>query len=76
MLEGKNVNLRLVEREDLPFLKTWKNDLEFIGKYQSISQESIENIEKQYGESDEEQWFFIEKKDGTRIGTIIKIFHK
>jgi RimJ/RimL family protein N-acetyltransferase len=70
VLEGKNVNLRLVEREDLPLLKTWRNDLEFIGEYQSISQESMKELEKKYGECDEEQWFFIEKKDGTKIGTI------
>ena len=27
-------------------------------------------MEKQYDERKEEQWFFIEKKDGTRIGVI------
>jgi hypothetical protein len=36
LLEGKNVNLRVVEKEDLPFLKEWKNNLVFIGEYQSV----------------------------------------
>ena len=70
LLVGKNVNLRIVEKEDLPLLKEWKNNVDFIGEYQSISQETMKNLEKQYEELTEEQWFFIEKKDGTKIGTI------
>ena len=70
MLEGKNVNLRVVEKEDLPLLKEWRNNIEFIGEYQSISQETIRDLQKQYDELIESQWFFIEKKDGTKIGTI------
>jgi RimJ/RimL family protein N-acetyltransferase len=70
LLEGKKVNLRVVEKDDLPLLKEWKNNIEFIGEYQSISQETIRDLEKQYGELIESQWFFIEKKDGTKIGTI------
>ena len=70
MLEGKSVNLRVVEKEDLPLLAEWRNNLDFIGQYQSISQETMKDLEKQYGELTDEKWFFIEKKDGTRIGTI------
>jgi len=70
LLEGKTVNLRLVEKEDLALLKEWRNDLQFIGEYQSISQESMRDLEKQYAESAEGQYFFIEKKDGTKIGTM------
>jgi len=70
LLEGKKVNLRVVEKEDLSLLKEWKNDIEFIGEYQSISQETIRDLEKQYDELIEGQWFFIEKKDGSKIGTI------
>jgi RimJ/RimL family protein N-acetyltransferase len=70
LLEGKKVNLRIIEKEDLPLLKEWKNNISFIGEYQSISQETIRDLEKQYDELTEAQWFFIEKKDGTKIGTI------
>ena len=70
MLEGKNVNLRVVEKEDLPFLKEWKNSIEFIGEYQSVQQRTVRDLEKQYVELTEEQWFFIEKKEGTKIGII------
>jgi RimJ/RimL family protein N-acetyltransferase len=70
LLEGKKVNLRVVEKEDLSLLKEWRNNLEFIGEYQSISQETMSDLEKQYAELADGQWFFIEKKDGTKIGTI------
>jgi ribosomal-protein-alanine N-acetyltransferase len=70
LLEGKKVNLRVVEKEDLPLLKEWKNNIEFIGEYQSISQETMRDLEKQYDERAEDQWFLIEKKDGTKIGAI------
>jgi len=64
------VNLRVVEKEDLPLVKEWRNDIEYSGECQSISQETIEDLEKQYDELAEGQWFFIEKKDGNKIGTI------
>ena len=70
MLEGKTVNLKVMEREDLPLLAEWRNNLDFIGQYQSISQETMKDLEKQYDELVDEKWFFIEKKDGTRIGTM------
>jgi RimJ/RimL family protein N-acetyltransferase len=72
LLEGKNVNLRVVEKEDLPFLKEWKNNLEFTGEYQSIQQRALRDLEKQHDELTEGRahWFFIEKKDGTKIGII------
>ena len=70
VLEGKTVNLNVVEKEDLPLLKEWRNNLQFTGQYQSISQETMKELEKQYGELVDEKWFFIEKKDGTKIGTI------
>jgi RimJ/RimL family protein N-acetyltransferase len=70
LLEGKNVNLTIVEKEDLPLLKEWRNNIEFIGEYQSTSQKTIRDLEKEYDELTEGQWFFIEKKDGAKIGTI------
>jgi RimJ/RimL family protein N-acetyltransferase len=70
VLEGKTVNLRVVEKEDLLFLKEWRNNLEFTGQFQSVSQETMKDLEKQYGDLVDEKWFFIEKKDGTKIGTM------
>jgi RimJ/RimL family protein N-acetyltransferase len=70
VLEGKTVNLRVAEKEDLLFLKEWRNNLEFTGQFQSVSQETMKDLEKQYGDLVDEKWFFIEKKDGTKIGTM------
>jgi ribosomal-protein-alanine N-acetyltransferase len=70
LLEGKLVNLRVMEKEDLSLLKEWRNNLEFTGQYQSISQETMKDLEKQYSDLVDEKWFFIMKKDGTKIGII------
>ena len=33
MLEGKNVNLRVAEREDVDYLVECINDIDFMGEY-------------------------------------------
>ena len=72
VLEGKNVNLRVVQKEDLPVLVQWNNDLEFGGEYEPIEQSSLSEFEKWYsGLRSEEKWFIIEKKDGSKIGQIV-----
>jgi ribosomal-protein-alanine N-acetyltransferase len=69
LLEGKNVNLSVVEKEDLKLFKKWLNDPKFTDEIES--QETVEDLEKSYARSGS-QWFFIEKKDGTRIGWAAK----
>ena len=70
MLEGKTVNLRIIEKEDLPLVKEWDNDVGIMGEYEPIIQETKADLEKQYDKLTEGQWFFIEKKDETKIGFI------
>ena len=72
MLEGKNVNLRVVEKEDLPLVLAWFNNVDFNGTYDPLdAQQSKADIEKEYDKlGPEEKWFFIEKKDGTKVGFI------
>ena len=73
MLEGKNVNLRVMEKEDLPLVAEWANNPEFSGKYEPLEQVSRKEVEKWYDNlKTEEKWFIIEKKDGGKIG---QIFH-
>jgi hypothetical protein len=36
LLEGKKVNLRIMEREDLPFYVKWVNDPSFFGQYNPL----------------------------------------
>jgi ribosomal-protein-alanine N-acetyltransferase len=72
LLEGKNVNLKVVEKEDLSLLVGWFNSLEFTGRYDPLdAQQSREEIEKKYDNlGSEEKWFFIEKKNGGKVGFI------
>jgi RimJ/RimL family protein N-acetyltransferase len=76
VLEGKNVNLRIAEKEDIPLLMEWFNDVKFAGNYQSFpAQVSKNQLEPQilehklYGH----EWvnFIIEKKDATKIGEAV-----
>jgi RimJ/RimL family protein N-acetyltransferase len=71
LLEGKNINLRVVEREDLPLWAEWSNNLELLGRFMWFPQQSRTELEKRYDSpTPDTKWFFIEKKDGTKIGTV------
>jgi len=71
MLEGKNVHLRIVEKEDLPLLADWSNNPEYLGEYVWLPQQSRAEWERRYDNlPPDTKWFFIEKKDGTKIGTM------
>ena len=71
MLEGKNANLRVEEKEDLPMVAEWLSNLDFFGDYNPLMQMSKADIQKMYdNKSPEEGWFFIEKKDGSKVGNI------
>jgi RimJ/RimL family protein N-acetyltransferase len=67
---GKNVNLRIMEKEDLSLVKEWDNEVGIMGEYEPIIQETQADLERQYDKLTEGQWFGIEKKDGTKIGLI------
>jgi RimJ/RimL family protein N-acetyltransferase len=71
LLEGKNVNLKRMEREDLPLLQEWLSNHEFMGEFLPFTQWSRAELEKAI-ETDpfESKWYFIQKKDGTKIGYI------
>jgi len=73
MLQGKSVNLKVIEKEDLPILVEWFNNPDFFGEYNPIWQTSKTDMEKSYENrnSSETKTFIIEKKDGSKIGYII-----
>jgi RimJ/RimL family protein N-acetyltransferase len=70
MLKGRTVNLRIVERENLPVLLGWDNNLEFAGKFEPLKQETRTDLERTYDNLKNAQWFFVEKKDGSKVGFI------
>lgn len=64
------MNLRVVEKENLPLLAEWSNNPEYLGEHVWLLQQSKAEWEKRYDNlGDGTKWFFIEKKDGTEIGT-------
>jgi RimJ/RimL family protein N-acetyltransferase len=71
LLEGRLVNLRVGEKEDIPLIVEWWNSLEVNGEYQLFPQTSKAEMEKQIEKfSSDPFWggFIIEKKDGSKIG--------
>jgi hypothetical protein len=46
LLEGKLVNLKAMEKEDLPQFSEWFNTPEFMGEYSRIPQSSRAETEK------------------------------
>jgi RimJ/RimL family protein N-acetyltransferase len=70
LLEGKNVNLRIMEKEDLPLFVEWANKPEIFGEYNPLHQMSKTEAEKMLDNPSDITLFFIEKKDGSKIGFI------
>ena len=70
MLEGKNINLRLVEKEDIALWMQWANNPEFWGEYNPLRQVTKAEVEKEWDGPYKGKRFFIEKKDGTKVGFI------
>jgi RimJ/RimL family protein N-acetyltransferase len=70
LLEGKNVNLRVEEKEDIKLVAEWINDPDYWGKYLPFVQESRAELERYDAKHAEDQWFIVEKKDGSKIGSI------
>jgi ribosomal-protein-alanine N-acetyltransferase len=68
MLIGEGVNLRLMERNELGIVHGWENDSLFTGPFEPVQQSTLESLEKQYDKRGDNEWFFIESKEGTPIG--------
>ncbi len=70
LLEGENVNLRVMEKEDISFWHKWANNVD--SEYFLPSQRSKAELEKTLSEPGPHEFkdFIIEKKDGTKIGLI------
>jgi RimJ/RimL family protein N-acetyltransferase len=73
LLEGRNVNLRLMEREDVDFMVQLRNDLDsnvYVSVKQLTRAEMTKDLENPgpLALMTERKQFIIEKKDGTKIG--------
>lgn len=70
------MNLRVVERDDVDFLAESINDVDFNSEFLPVRQTSRAEVLRNFDNPPqvalvcERQRFIIEKKDGTRVGTI------
>ena len=64
------MNLKLVEKEEIPQLLELQNRPEFHGQFLSPWQRTRAEAEKDYDEWKGTKRFFIQRKDGTRVGAI------
>ena len=78
MLEGKTVNLRILERNDVDFLVECRNDIDFWGEYVPMGEQISKAEWMKYFDSPsnlailaEAKTFIVQKKDGTKIGIIL-----
>jgi ribosomal-protein-alanine N-acetyltransferase len=76
LLEGRLVNLKLMERDDAPLFAEWMSNPDVTGEYEGLAQLSKSEVEKFIGAEDkhEERDFFIQKKDGTKIGLMAHFY--
>ena len=83
MLEGKSVNLRVIEKDDVEFVFECLNDMDFLGEYIPLyEQRSKSEFMEQFDNPSswvvltERNDFIIQKKDGTKVGLISHWFAK
>lgn len=62
LLEGKKINLRIMEKEDLPLFVEWVNKPEVFGEYNPLHQMSRTEAEKMLDNPSDIKPFIIEKR--------------
>jgi hypothetical protein len=69
LLEGKNVNLRVAEKEDSPLLAEWFSSLQVFGEYNPIWQISKSESEKIHESPNEPKMFILRRKMEAKSAT-------
>ena len=81
MLEGKNVDVRVLEREDVDYLVECVNDIDFMGEYEWGEQVTKSQLMRYFDNPSnmtvltEAKQFIVQKKDGTKIGLMNHRLH-
>ena len=68
------MNLRIIEKEDMPQFAEWANKPEVWGEYNPLRQMSRTEAEKMFESPLELKPFIIEKKDGSKIGFVAHFY--
>jgi RimJ/RimL family protein N-acetyltransferase len=72
LLEGKNIRLKLGDKEDLDFFVDFWNNLDYYGDYEPIMEQMTKaEAERRFADTSKKATFIIQKKDGTNIGLIV-----
>ncbi|HUL39485.1 MAG TPA: GNAT family protein [Methanomassiliicoccales archaeon] len=74
MLEGRKVNLRVLERDDYPLLSEWFNKPEVFGKYNPLHQVNLDDVGKIFSGPHEARPFIVEDKEGRKVGFIFYFY--
>jgi RimJ/RimL family protein N-acetyltransferase len=64
------VNLKIMEKDEIPIFVEWANKPEFFGKYNPLVQMTKTEAEKMLDNPSDFKLFFVEKKDGSKIGFV------
>jgi RimJ/RimL family protein N-acetyltransferase len=77
LLEGKNVDLRIMERDDVDFATECFNNIDFLGEFDPIGEQTSRSERMKLFDNPtnlailiESKHFVIQKKEGTKIGFI------
>ena len=68
MLDGDNVRLALVKKDDLDRLHYWFNDPEYTGEYEPLFQITRKELDKRFQNLKDESWWFIQLKRSYHVG--------
>jgi predicted acetyltransferase len=71
LLEGKKVNLKVMEKEDLGFFVDFCNNLDYWGDSEAVNEQMTKTeAERRLTDSSKSTYFAVRKKDGTSIGLV------
>lgn len=76
LLRGKRLDVRIVEKEDVADWEKWIQDPDFRGSFEPFPRQvTLADAEKEFasspGAGSDDHNYFVQKKDGTRIGIAI-----
>jgi RimJ/RimL family protein N-acetyltransferase len=72
LLQGKNIRLKLGDKEDLDFFVGFWNNLDYYGEYEPIMEQMTRaEAEKRLADVSNKAYFMIQRKDGTNIGLTV-----
>ncbi len=70
MLEGRKVNLRILEHDQYPLFAEWMNRPEVFGRFNPLHQVTLDEVGRIFTGPHEMRPFIVEDKEGHKLGFI------